>query len=128
MPFRRGRDGSAPHSQCAYCNRIMKGRHRNTNPGRKVFYHDEHGAYATEEEARAAGLDPDQSSAYGHGTDASWDMEHSYGHTVCPACRARVHREHVEYRRQRQAERMAEAEAEAEAEAAPDDSGSDGEE
>lgn len=111
MPFRRGRDGSAPHIQCAYCNRILKGRHRNTNPGRKVFYHDEQGAYATEEEARAAGLDPGLSHAYGQGTDDTFDMEHSYGHGVCSTCRGQFHREHVEARRQRQEERMREQEA-----------------
>lgn len=109
MPFRRGR--KQPHSQCAWCFRIMRGRHRNTNPGRKVFYHDAHGTYATADEARAAGLDPDLSSAYGHGTDQTFDQEHAYGHTICRDCDRKQHAEHLELRRQRQEERMRQAES-----------------
>lgn len=87
--LRKGRRQAAPlfpHVQCAYCKRIERGRHAGTNPGRKVFYHDEHGTYATPEEARAAGLDPDLSAAYGHGTDDAFDLEHAYGHVACDAC------------------------------------------
>lgn len=114
MKFARGRkplSEQVPHVQCPYCHRITRGRHKNTNPGHKVFFHDEHGTYETVEEAQAAGLDASQSHVYAHGDDKAFDYEHSYGHITCPDCEPEAMADWERQLRERQEQRALQAQA-----------------